>query len=154
MGDLYLASRARSFLENLQPSRTSAGVRKTLPKKELEMKLDMLCRIQGEEILNKLRDDARGLSRQMQANQAFEKLDQLIGAVLGTRDARSLQSTVAKARSLGKAFDPDRLSLFQTLHTELQQTVIPNRCVTPSSADTNRHIAFFEAYFSKKTSTF
>lgn len=73
-----------------------------------------------------------------------QKLDLLIGAMLGTRDA-NLESDVAQARRVGLPFDVDRVRLFERLHGELSGMVTPAR---DAIDDANRVFAFFEAYFS------
>jgi hypothetical protein len=74
-------------------------------------------------------------------------MDELIGTLLGTHEAR-LISPSAKARARGHAFDPRRIELFEKLHDALRQfPPEPVRLWKPSGqAAANQ--AFFEAYFS------
>jgi hypothetical protein len=78
------------------------------------------------------------------AERRLAELDELIGSLLGTREA-SLQTPLARARMQGLAYDPDRLRLFELLRAELARTPFADRL---APADPERWFAFFEAYFS------
>jgi hypothetical protein len=82
MNTLFLASRARAFLENLQPSRNKGDITKTIPQKVIEEELDKLCRIQGREELHRLGDQARQLAPKIDMQTEFSKLEKLIGSIL------------------------------------------------------------------------
>ncbi|MGV1048813.1 MAG: Fic family protein [Solirubrobacterales bacterium] len=71
-------------------------------------------------------------------------LDDLIGAVMGTRDA-VLTTDAARAHGRGLGFDPRRLELFETLQSHLLQNPQPERL---AQADSLPALAFIEAYFS------
>ena len=62
MGTLHLASRARTFLENLLPSRQRERVAKTVGREEVERRLAEILRISGEDALNQIRDQARAVA--------------------------------------------------------------------------------------------
>lgn len=146
---LHIASEPRAFLENLASARARSGHRKTLSREQIESRLDRICRINGEEMLNRLRDNARQLTGDGRWKTEFERLDKLIGAILGTRETRGLKTQAARARALGLAYDPDRLRLFQALFRSLLEHNFKHRPESRSRGsewDTNR--AFFEAYFS------
>lgn len=142
-----MASRARAFLENMTPARARAGVPKTLDRKAIENRLDQLVRVHGEDELNRLRDSARELAPTLKQAKAFAELDRLIGAVLGTRDARALRTPGAKARALGVPYDPDRIELFQKLFETLRNEPQALRPLIETE-ESRQHRAFFEAYFS------
>jgi len=55
---------------------------------EIEERLDEMLRRGGEAVLQRLRDDARDLATQLGLPGEFQRLDALIGALLGSRDAR------------------------------------------------------------------
>ncbi len=141
---LRLSSQARAMLENLRPSRARGGVSRTLRQEELEEKLDRLARVRGEQALGALREEARAVAPRLKAEQQFDKLDRLVGALLGTRDAQ-LRTPAARARSEGLGYDTDRLALFETLRGELAAQTFAARGEPP---DPQRTFAFFEAYFS------
>jgi hypothetical protein len=78
---------------------------------------------------------------------AAEQLDDIIGTLLGTRDA-PMSSEVGKARVRGQSFDPQRVALFERLHDALRQ--FPPEPPRPWRPEGRAAInqAFFEAYFS------
>ncbi|WP_225308892.1 Fic family protein [Hypericibacter adhaerens] len=145
---LHLGSTARAFLENLRPSRARGGlVARTLGRRALEERLDSLIRREGEAAANRLRDEARAIAPTLGLEQEAVALDAMIGALLGTREAR-LSAPAALARRQGRPYDPDRLVLFEALHASLRAwppLVRPAPARDPEGAAT---LAFFEAYFS------
>ncbi len=62
MASLHLASRARSFLENLLPTRQRTRARKAVGRTEVERRLAEYLRVPGESELNQLRDQARSIA--------------------------------------------------------------------------------------------
>jgi hypothetical protein len=144
MGVLRLSSSARSLLDNFAPSRSRGSVSRTLSRKELELHLDKLLRQSGEDELNKLRDEARRLAPSLRRKKEFGALNQMIGAILNT-GTDTLQTSAARARRKGLAFDPERLELFEMLRAELHRTPPQTRPLGPSDGTT---LPFFEAYFS------
>jgi hypothetical protein len=74
----------------------------------------------------------------------FQRLDALIGTLLGTRDA-PVESPVAVARAAGLPYDPQRLDLFQRFFAELAATAPVTRLARPTDGPA---LPFFEAYFS------
>lgn len=141
---LRMSSQARAALDNLRPSRARAGISRTLRREELEQWLERLARARGVDALNQLRDQAREIAPALGADRQLEELDRLVGALLGTREAR-LQTPGARARSAGLGYDPDRLALLETLRAELASQVFSER---PEPPDPERLLAFFESYFS------
>lgn len=143
--DLYIASPARTALDNLRVSRARSGESRTLKRDELEEWLDRLARNRGDAALNELRDQARAIAPTLGAESEFGKLDTLIGALLGTRDSDGIKSAVGLARAAGMGYDRDRLALFETLRGELASQTFPEPAASP---DPLRLAAFYEAYFS------
>ncbi len=141
---LRMSSQARTALDNLRPSRARTGVSRTLRREELEQWLERLARARGSEALNELRDQAREIAPALEAGRQFDELDRLIGALLGTRDAR-LRTPAARARRAGLGYDPNRLALLETLRAELASQAFAQR---QAPSDTEHLLAFFEAYFS------
>lgn len=142
--DLRIASRARTALENLRPSRARKGVARTLRSDELEQWLDRLAAAGGASALGDLRDRARSLAPALAAETQLAQLEQLIGALLGTRE-QSLRTASARARAAGLAYDADRLALLELLRAELAAQAFAVRAQPP---DPERLFAFFESYFS------
>jgi hypothetical protein len=148
LGNIRLCSVSRAWLENMRASRKrGAGVPRTLTGPELEERLDSLLRQGGEAALNRLRDDARAVSRELGMADEFHTLDELIGAFLGTREAK-LETSVAQARRKGMPFDPDRLALFHQLFEELRGRAPLTRLAGNMADSARTNLAFFEAYFS------
>jgi hypothetical protein len=144
IGGLRLTSPARAFLENMRPSRARQGVARTLPKREIEDRLDEMLRQGGEAALQRLRDDARKTAAQLRMRGELRRLDALIGALLGSRRA-SLESPAAAARAAGLPYDPHRLDLFQRFYAELAGTTPMVRLERSTDGPA---LPFFEAYFS------
>ncbi len=147
-GELYFSQKARAFLENLQATKKIGSESKCLSLPEIEERLEQIIRVNGEDEVNKLRDQARAISQKLNLMKEFEKLNQLISALLTTKTSKILLSPLAKARAFGKPYDPVRLSLFETLFRELKNTEFPyweEKNTTPKSF---RNFAFFESYFS------
>lgn len=148
IGGARLASTPRAYLENMKRSRARGGrVPRTLARAELEKRLDTLLRGQGEGALNKLRDDARAIAPNLGLEAEYDALNDLIGALLGTRDAKT-KSAVGKARAQGQPYDPNRLTLFETLFAALREAIPTPRPASAASGEAATNLSFFEAYFS------
>ena len=148
LGELFLCSTARAFLENMRPSRARGGlVARTLGRTEIEERLDTLIRRSGEDAVNRLRDEIRALGPALDLDKEAAALDALIGALLGTREAE-LSAPSAVARGQGRPYDPDRLALFQILHAALRDHPPLSRIAPDRGPDGSATLAFFEAYFS------
>lgn len=148
IGGARLASLARAYLENMRPSRARGNkLARTLSRKEIEGRLDALIRHQGEEALNRLRDEAREIAPELGLEEEFEALNELIGALLGTRESE-IENPLGKVRAAGKPFDPDRISLFEALFAALRETVPTARPAPKRTGTANANLSFFEAYFS------
>ncbi len=148
VGGARLSSTARAYLENMAISRARAGrAPRTLTREEIEERLDAMIGRQGEESVNRLRDEARMIALELSLEAEFEELNSLIGALLGTRDAET-KSSAGKARAAGLAFDQNRIRLFETLFGALRES-LPADCPAPARNDeANGNLAFYEAYFS------
>ncbi len=148
LGELFLSSTARAYLENMRPSRARRGlVARTLGRVEIEERLDSLIRRSGEGTANRLRDEIHSLAAALDLEEEASALDAMIGALLGTREAE-LSAPPAVARRLGRPFDPDRMILFQTLHAALRDHPPLSRMAPIRGSQSNATLAFFEAYFS------
>lgn len=147
MDGLYLASRTRALLENLQSARARGGLPKSWSRAEVEEFLDKLARIHGEAELNRLRDHARRIAPTLGLERERDLLNALVGTLLGTQDA-ALDSAPARARASGTPYDPACLERCMSLFGALRQAVLPLRPVPPSHRAGATNLAFFEAYFS------
>lgn len=148
MGKLFISSRARAFLENLQQSREKETIKKTLSRESLEKMLDKMARVYGEAELNRLRDEARELAIKLDFKKEWLIFQKMIGAFLGSQPTTILHSELAQARAAGMPYDVARLELFAHLFTALQKEVFPIWEERITSVQALHYTAFFEAYFS------
>ncbi len=148
LGELFLCSTARAFLENMRPSRARGElVARTLGRVEIEERLDTLIRRSSEDAVNRLRDEIRALGPALDLIEEAAALDATIGALLSTRKTQ-LSAPSAVARSQGRPHDPDRLELFRVLHTALRDHPPLSRIAPDRGQESRATLAFFEAYFS------
>jgi fido (protein-threonine AMPylation protein) len=148
IGNLYVSSEARRYLENLQITKKSGPNSKTLGIPQIEEKLDDILRIKGEDGLNKLRDDARKLSGILGMQKEFESLNKIIGALFTTKPSKILKSNLALSRAAGLPYDRNRIELFGILSNYLHNKTFKERPEKNTSLNSFRNFAFFEAYFS------
>ncbi len=146
-GELFSSSQERALLENLQIARPRGKDEpKVLPAEELEKWLDRRVRIHGPEWLNDLERRARELAAALGWERERAELEQLLGAFRGEPSNRRLATDIARSRSRGKPYDPDRITLFSTLHARLAAERFVELPRSPVEELENR--AFWEAYFS------
>lgn len=118
---LYIASEYRYILENLQLSRRNIdGEEKTLPQSAIEERLERMILLGGEKQLNEFRDKTREVAKDLEMQLEFEKLTNIISALLNTHSSGILESEKAKARATGSPFDKDRIELFELLFDNLK----------------------------------
>jgi len=144
MDGLHFSSRARALLDNVRPSRTRNGIARTLSTAEIEKELTRTAALRGYEALNELRDQARELSGPLGADEQLAKVDDLIGAILGTRDI-GLVTPSAIASQAGSGYDTRRVELFERLQAALLRDPLPARAAQPNSFPA---LSFIEAYLS------
>jgi hypothetical protein len=146
MDGLYFSGPARKFIDNMRASRPRNGdVARTLSRAEVEKELARMVALRGKDALNELRDKARRIAPALGAEAEMETLEDLIGAVLGTREA-TLASAVARAHGRGEGFDPRRTELFEVLQGYLLESA--PLAVRPAQSDEGKALPFIEAYFS------
>lgn len=142
--NLRASSQARAFLENLS-ARASARSR-VLPIEQLEERLEQILHLGGAPELNRLRDRAREIALELGWSRELERLEQLIGTLLGTR-AGHVSSATARARAAGEPFDPACFERLQLLFAEVRGP-LPELRDSFEAPDHLKNKAFFEAYFS------
>ena len=145
---LYVSQKARAFLENLQPSKKIDANSKCLTIHEIENKLEQVVRVNGEDELNKLRDTAKKIAEELHMEKEFQKLNNIISALLATHTSNILSSPLAVARALGFPYDPARIQLFEKLFKELNKREFKYYPDNNSTTKAFRNFAFFESYFS------
>ena len=147
---LFLSSTARAWLDNLRPSRARGGrLARTLPRPELEDRLDDLIRRGGVDAANRLRDEARAVAPLIDRTAEARTLAALIANVLGSRDAAApLTSPRAQARRRGRPYDAARVRLFERLQSALRDAPPSSRPARQRGAEAAATLAFYDAYFS------
>ena len=143
---VYLPSEARGFVENMSTGRGVAAW--VLPQTEIEARLEKILTIRGDFKLNDLRDQARAVAGQLGMTAQINRLDGIIGAMLGTHEKKQLRSRLALARAAGSPFDPDRVELFDALHAALASNVFAHPTDRAARGAALDNFAFFEGYFS------
>jgi hypothetical protein len=145
---LFISCQERAFLENLSATRDRGSESKTLSRLELEERLVSILDSRGPDVLNGLRDRARDIAPRLGMEAESKKLDDIIGAIQGTRETQGLTSPISIARSIGEGYDPKAVERFAVLRATLSSRSFRHR---PMPVDDQRvfySIAFFDAYFS------
>jgi hypothetical protein len=145
-GSFYLASDPRRYLENLTRGRGWSS--HVLPQQSIEASLDRILMVGGKHRLNQLRDQAREIATELGYVEQFKRLDSIVGALLGTQEAKYLTAKQALARAAGRPYDPARLQIFDALFSVLNAAPLPDIPDPASSGTARENFAFFEAYFS------
>ena len=144
--NLYVACRERAYLGNLSPSKARGHELKTLARHEIEERLAVILGSNGEQEINRLRDRAREVAGLLNLESEFLKLNELIGAVQGTKEA-NLTSPLSKAHSIGEGYDPKAVERFAALRAAIADAAFPVRNA-PDAGEEFYTVAFFDAYFS------
>jgi len=143
---LFMASRHRALLENLQRTRArSDEERKVLPRTQIEDWIEGQIRLLGWSAIDQLLIDARSEASGLGLADELEELEAMVEALRAGRP-EMLTSPTAKARALGRPYDPDRISLFRALAVRLAQESFRSVASPPAAEATSR--AFWESYFS------
>jgi fido (protein-threonine AMPylation protein) len=148
LGELYVSSKERAYLENLQITKKTGPDSKAFSLPQLEEKLDDILRINGEDGLNRIRDKARDLSQILEMPREFESLNKIIGALLSTKPSKILKSHLALSRAAGLPYDRNRIELFEIVFAYMHNNEFKDRPENNLSVKSYRNFAFFEAYFS------
>ncbi len=143
--NLYFPSPARMLMENLTASR--GAIKKSMGRTAVEGRLVSIHESRGPETLNRIRDEAHHLASLLGFNKEFQVLNELIGTILGTKNAQ-LGTAAGKALAAGTPFDATRLALFETLAAVLRVMPVAEKA-SPTITETARiNFAFLESYFS------
>lgn len=144
---LYLASRARSLLDNSTRQRTGKNQpARTLTRVELEEWIVELLQAHGVTYLESVRTEAQKLVELSDNQKEFDTLQKVIGIALSTQNGKP-SSDVLRALTDGKPFDPKRVEAFQNIATTLKDIAPISLPVSRKSARLQA-LPFFEAYFS------
>ncbi len=145
---LFVSSKERAFLENLQITKKVGPDSKTLSIPQIEEKLDDILRIHGEDGLNQVRDKARKLSEILEMQKEFSSLNKIISALLTTKPSKILKSDLGISRAVGLPYDRNRIELFEILFNYLHNKEYKDRIENNVSLNSFRNFSFFESYFS------
>lgn len=141
------SSLPRALLENM--STAKAGLKNKIVNPEtIEKKLENILLNQKEEGLNSLRDKARKISLELKMEKEYQKLDSIIGAILGTKSIDVLQEKTAKARANLEPYDPNCYYRLELLFAHLRMEEFEEMHEQFHSAQHLYNKAFFESYFS------
>ncbi|HCU50917.1 MAG TPA: cell filamentation protein Fic [Micromonosporaceae bacterium] len=146
LGGLRRASVPRTLVENLAPSRARTGISRTLGDEELADWIAQLAQQHPPARLNRIRDRAREIAESFGAIDRFSKLDDLLGAVQGTRDLPKKPGRLLQASRDGRGWDPARLQQLRRLVDQLVTTELQPIAEGPLRRRAEQ--PFYEAYFS------
>lgn len=144
---IYIASTARSMLENLSPSRAKQGPSRTAGREVVETELDRICDTMHEEGLRNLRAHAARIAPNLKLEQELAVLNEIIGAILGTREAKLLSTHVAAKRRADNPSDSIYLKKLANLSDEMKTFPLPSVSDPHMTIDQRSAVAFVEAYF-------
>lgn len=140
---LFWSSRPRMLLENLAKSK---GGKRSVGKAGVEEKLVEVLNASGEEVLNRVRDDARALAPLLGTD--FDTLNALIGALLGTYAKGTLTTRAGVLVANGTPADAERITRLGILADALRTTPVPAHPDVAGQDPARTHAAFLESYFS------
>lgn len=144
---LFTASQARALLENMQIARARGEDEpKTLSEEVLERWLDRQIRTFGADWLNQMRAQTAVLAERFGWAREQNEFESLVDALQGKKSAYQPATELARARAVGRPFDPDRDLLFRNLQARLAAETFKELPNPPAAEFDNR--AFWEAYFS------
>ncbi len=143
----HSSSFARALLENLSISHADAAV-KTITAVEIEQKLEAILLTKGEKAINEIRDQATSIANDFSWTKEFDRLNKMIGAMLGTKSSDALVSDASLARAKNIPYDVGAVRRFQLLFGELRNYPFASLEESNQNPDGFKHKAFFEAYFS------
>ena len=148
LNGIYISSEYRWMLECMQISKRKGEQSKILPLSYIEERLEKMILIQGEDKLNEFRDKLREVSTQLNMQSEFEKLNEIISALLTTHNVNVLTTDSAKARATGTPYDGARVELFSILFDALKDHFFVERPNKNNDESSFRLFSFFEGYFS------
>lgn len=146
---LSRSNEARRLLENLSVVRGAGYLdTKTVGRSGVERLLTKELGYRGEANLNRLRDEAKQVAAKLNYHAEFDKLNQIISALLSTHDAKNILITpYAKAMAQKNPYDEDRIKLFDNLIFYLKRCHFLQRSYQYEKT-AFKNLSFYEAYFS------
>lgn len=144
---LFRSEPVRYLLENLQTTHKDAVAPKALGQEWVEQELCKILQRQGEAELNRIRDEARKYSSELNLEKEFKQLEVLIGAILSTQPVEALSSSLAIATAKQEPFDQNRIELFKGFADYLKRCDLVGREYSYNKSSW-RNLSFYESYFS------
>lgn len=146
--NLFRSSKTRALLENLTTVRGSSIGIKTIGAKGIEIFLAKELRLRGEESINHIRDEAKQIAERLGYHNEYQKINQIISALLSTHANQNiLSSNYAKAVVQKKPYDEYRIELFDELLIYLNKCTFLLRKYEYNSI-AFKNLSFYESYFS------
>jgi hypothetical protein len=149
---LRVTSDARTVVDNLAISRARAGrPARTMSRAEVEDWLVRKVRLRPEGWLPGFRARAIEIAGELLVPGRVQLIQEIVGAVSGTRPVRKRAGKLLSARSSGQEWDPVRIQRLDELAAYLkvprEEDGVPGALPTPQG-DLDGTLPFFEAYFS------
>lgn len=144
---VFLPSPARKLLDNLKPSRSREGPSRTTGREAVELEVERILNVDREEGLAHLRRKAGEIAHALDAERELAILQDIIGTVLGTREAKLASKDVAARRRKEYPYDPAWLERLRVLAMALTEAPLPIRPDPHIAAGTRSATSFIEAYF-------
>ena len=142
------ASLERAFLDSLIRSKVKVSDDRYLPINELEDRLEKMITQLGEDAVNIFRDKAKKISEELNRPDSFNRLNGIIGTLLGSKNT-NLHGKRSLYRASGLPADDKRIELFLLLASHLETVYYPD--ILDINIENREHFenkAFFESYFS------
>ena len=143
----HASSFARALLENLASCHDSS-IPKNITRAEIEQKLEAVLLTKGEKALNEIRDQAKSIAKEFTWSKEYDRLNKVIGALLGTKSPKALKSQASQARAKSIPYDVEAMGRIQLLFGELRNYPFALLLEDSQKPASLKHKAFFEAYFS------
>ncbi len=142
-----IPSHPRKLLDNLKPSRARNGPSRTAGREAVELEVERILAAEGEDGLRTIRARAQEIASRLDAEEEFRVLADIVGTVLGTRQAK-LASKGVSARSRGRhPYDPDCMERLKILADTLGRVTLPEVPDPHAEPAVAAGTAFVEAYF-------
>jgi hypothetical protein len=143
---VHLPSEARLLLDNLKPSRSREGASRTAGREAVERQVERLLAKYQEEGLRNIRLRAERIAPALDAAGELKVLQDIIGAVLGTRESELKAADVAARNRKVDPYDPDCMERLKGLALLIGTAALPEILDPHKSIDQRACVSFIEAY--------
>lgn len=144
---VHLPSEARLLLDNLKPSRSREGASRTAGREAVERQVERLLAKYQEEGLRNIRLRAERIAPALDAAGELKTLQDIIGAVLGTRESELKAADVAARNRKVDPYDPDCMERLKGLALLIGTAALAEILDPHKSIDQRACVSFIEAYF-------